>query len=260
MGNELYQHYRPEELPYVDQVLDWIYQVENNFLPLLTKFLTPREVMILQDCVNRHDEIYLALWGGYEGSERVRACIYPSYYEWNFDFFELAFLQINYPRKFIEMTHSQILGSILGTGLQRDRLGDIITDGETWQFILDQRMEMYIRDQFTKVGSVGIHLQSVQAQELIQSIDEWEEVQVVSPSLRLDALLSKIYQISRQRAKEAVQAGRVKVNFVETDRSDIVIGPQDIVSMRQAGRFRIKAVEGMTRKENYRLTVEVLKV
>lgn len=41
-------------------------------------------------------------------------------------------------------------------------------------------------------------------------------------------------------------------------RGDAIIGIQDIVSVRKFGRFWIKSVEGMTKKDNYRLIVNVL--
>lgn len=39
----IYQHFRPEEREFIDQVLNWKNIVENTYAPKLTDFLDPRE-------------------------------------------------------------------------------------------------------------------------------------------------------------------------------------------------------------------------
>ena len=44
----IYQHFRPEEREFIDQVLNWKNLVENTYAPKLTDFLDPREQQILK--------------------------------------------------------------------------------------------------------------------------------------------------------------------------------------------------------------------
>ncbi|MCR8969153.1 RNA-binding protein [Facklamia sp. 7083-14-GEN3] len=260
MKESIYQHYRKEEKSFVDQVYDWIDQVDRLYTPVLTSFLTPREATILQDIVNGRDEMNYYLDGGYEDSERKRALIYPNYYVLDLADLELGFLEISYPTKFADLSHGKILGTILSTGIERGRVGDIITDGNAWHVIVDLKMQTYLMDEVKKIANVGVHLNPIQRENLLHSIDEWEETTVIVSSLRLDSLIGKVYNISRQRAKDAVQAGLVKINFTEVDRSDTLVGVSDIVSLRRYGRFRIQSVDGKTKKDNFRLSIDLLKV
>ncbi|MBG9979648.1 RNA-binding protein [Facklamia sp. DSM 111018] len=260
MNSDIYQHYRKEEAPFIDQVYSWLEQVESTYAPLISKFLTPREASIIEQIVNGQDEVKLILKGGYEGAERQRALLFPLYYQFEEADLQLAYLEVKFPVKFAEITHGKILGTLLGTGIERDRIGDIITDGNDWQIIVDATMVEYLKAQVDKIGNVGVRLIEITSADLLRSQEEWEVINVIASSLRLDTLLAKIYHISRQRAKEAIQAGLVKVNFMQMERTDVMIGEEDIVSLRRFGRFRIRAIEGMTKKENYRLSVEVLKV
>ncbi|MGX7109311.1 YlmH family RNA-binding protein [Facklamia miroungae] len=260
MKEDIYQHYRKEEIPYVDQVYDWIDQVDRLYTPVLTSFLTPRQATILKHILNSRDEMAYYLDGGYEESERKRALIYPSYYVLQRADLELGYLEINFPAKFADLTHGKILGTILGTGIERGRIGDIITDGQAWHIIVDLKMQKYLIDEVKKIANVGVHLTPITREDLLQTIDEWEETTVIVSSLRLDSLIAKIYNISRQRAKDAVQAGQVKINFTEVDRSDTLVGISDIVSLRRFGRFRIQTVDGKTKKDNFRLTIDLLQV
>ena len=52
----IYQHFRPEEREFIDQVLNWKEYVENNYAPKLTDFLDPREQQIVKMIIGQHME------------------------------------------------------------------------------------------------------------------------------------------------------------------------------------------------------------
>lgn len=258
MNAEIYQHYAKEEKGFIDQVFGWMQQVENRYIPYLTGFLTPREAMIVNQLVASNDDLNVVFSGAYKNAERQRALIIPPYYEWSEQDFKLAIYNIKFPIKFADITHGRILGTLTSTGINRERIGDIITDNEAWHVILDDSIKNYVQTNVTKIGNVGVHLEEIQAADLLTSSETWEIKTVISSSMRLDALLSKVYNISRQRAKDAIATGDVKMNFVPMERGDIEVRLNDIVSFRKFGRFWVTSVDGITKKENYRLTVHVL--
>lgn len=259
MVNNIYQHYRPDEQPFIDTVYDWIHSVDHNYTPHLTYFLTPRERMILQQLVNGFEDIQVAFDGGGDEEERQRALIYPPYYVILEDDFELALLEVTYPTKFGELSHGQILGTILNQGMDRNRIGDIITDGERWQVIVDQNMASFIINSVQKISNLGVRIDRQDWDDKIENIEQWELVSIVSSSMRLDTVLSNVYNFSRQRAKDAIQQSLVKVNFIQVDRPDVELAVKDIVSLRRFGRFWIDNIEGQTKKDNYILSVKVIK-
>lgn len=258
MVESIYQHYRKEEAGFIDQVFGWMQQVENSYAPYLTVFLTPREAMIIQDLVATNPDLKVSFQGGYEKAERTRALIYPLYFKPQLSDFSLAVLEIRFPPKFADLSHGKILGSLMSAGIERDRIGDIITDGTDWHIILDESLQEYYIMHVRKIGNVGVSLEPIPMSALLESEEQWEELDIVASSLRLDTLLSKVYNFSRERAKRSVASGLVKVNFAEVDRPDMPVGVHDIVSLRKNGRFWIDHIDGMTRKDNYRLTIKVL--
>lgn len=260
MNEEVYQHYRKEEQAFIDQVFGWMQQVDNRYAPYLSVFLTPREAMIVTRLIGNSDTILLKMFGGYEGAERKRALLYPTYYEPQDEDFETAAIKIVFPAKFANISHGKILGTLISTGIDRERIGDIITDGENWHAIVDANVKEYFKLHVTKIGNVGVRLEDIPFEDLLESSESWETRTVIASSLRLDTLLAKVYNFSRQRAKDSVSSGMVKVNFMEMDRSDVTIGENDIVSLRRSGRFWIDSIDGTTKKDNYRLTINVLKV
>ena len=59
----IYQHFREDEQSFIDQVVDWILQVENQYAPYLTNFLNPRQLFIVEAIVRQYDTIYYQAFG-----------------------------------------------------------------------------------------------------------------------------------------------------------------------------------------------------
>ena len=94
---------------------------------------------------------------------------------------------------------------------------------------------------------------------MIVQKDGWSEERETVSSLRLDTVISAVYNISRQRSKQLIESGKVKVNWTETLRPDFMLDLLDIVSIRGFGRIQIQGLEGTTKKEKVRLLLGVLR-
>src|SRR5690625_6105776 len=69
----IYQHFREEEQPFIDQVLSWKEQVERTYQAKLTDFLDPREQQIIDMLTGTAgDDLQVKLDGGGTYSERKR--------------------------------------------------------------------------------------------------------------------------------------------------------------------------------------------
>lgn len=258
MNEELYQHYGKEEQSFIDQVFGWMQIVENRYSPYLSNFLTPREALIIKQLVAGNDLLEVYFEGGYENAERERALIVPPYYEFLSSDFNLCLLNLKFPVKFADISHGKILGTLIGSGIDRERIGDIISDGQAWHVIVDDTIKAYLISNVKKIGNVGVQLEEIDLADILESNEAWDTITVISSSLRLDAMVSNVYNISRQRAKDQINAGNVKKNFMQMDRADGEVKINDIVSLRKYGRFWIQSIDGVTKKDNYRLTVNVL--
>ncbi|HRF52570.1 MAG TPA: YlmH/Sll1252 family protein, partial [Trichococcus flocculiformis] len=159
---------------------------------------------------------------------------------------------------FASLTHGKILGTLIGTGMKRELFGDILSDGTRWQFLLASNIASYVHSQITKIGKVSVRLESRTYTDLIMPIDDWTIVHDTVSSLRLDTVIAAIYNISRQRAKELVSSGKVKLNWSVFERPDFELGLLDIVSIRGYGRIQIKAIEGKSKKDKWRVEFGVL--
>jgi len=259
MNANVYQHFRKDEHPFIDSVGDWLEQVESQYSPYLTGFLDPRQAYILETLIRQNSELSFQFYGGYESAERRRCLIYPDYYQSEIDDFETELYEIVYPMKFASLSHGIILGTLLNLGIKREYFGDIISDGQRWQFFLAKEIAHFVLGQTEKIGKTSVRIEERNYTQLIIPKDDWTEERVTINSLRLDILISTVYNISRQRSKQLIESGKVKVNWTENTRPDFLADLLDIISIRGFGRIQIQELEGKTKKDKFRLLLGVLR-
>ena len=251
--------FRPEEKMFIDKISGILLRAQTMYTPQLTDFLNLREQTILNSLINKYDDLFVHYFGGYEGAERVRGIIAPDYFVPKDADFEIEMFEIRYPEKFANLHHGQILGSLTGSGVERDRFGDIITDGENWQFFVFKSMSDFIEEQVKKIGPYKIHLIEKRFDELLLPKDESTDENISVQSLRLDTIIADVYDLSRQNAKALVDHGKVQINWVVNKNASSFITMTDTLSVRGFGRIRINDILGRSKNNKYILSVNIIK-
>lgn len=210
---DIYQHFREEEKSFIDQVLSWKEEVEQSYIPKLTDFLDPREQHIFQSIVGQHSDFKLHFFGGGEQTERKRGILAPYYENLTEDDFHIGLLEASYPNKFVQITHRDVLGSLMSLGIKRKKLGDIIIHNDRIQILCDQEISTFLRFHLTGIRKAKVEFCEKELRDFRPSQEEWIIISGTVSSLRLDAVISEIYQVSRQKAIDWIKKGAVKVNF-----------------------------------------------
>jgi RNA-binding protein YlmH len=251
----IYQHFRPEEREFIDQVLNWKDYVETNYSPKLTDFLDPREQHILKVLIGEHGEVNYKLFGGSSDVERKRALIFPDYLPVTEEEFQINLFEIHYPSKFVTIEHRHVLGTLMSLGLKRGKFGDILTKDGQCQFFAAKEISDYIKNHVETIGRAGVKLIETNIENAISTNVLMVESDLTVSSLRLDTVISGIYHVSRQKSQLFIQQGLVKVNWTLTENPSFECGVGDMISVRGSGRAKILAIEGKTKKEKWRINV-----
>ncbi|WP_312469222.1 RNA-binding protein [Neobacillus sp.] len=251
----IYQHFRPEEREFIDQVLQWKNYVETQYTPKLTDFLDPREQHILKMIIGENGDVNFQLFGGSLNVERKRALIYPDYLITNEDEFQISLFEINYPTKFVTIEHRQVLGTLMSLGLKRGKFGDILIKDGRIQFFAAKEVIEFIKSNVESIGKAGVKLVETSLGEAISAKELWEENDLTVTSLRLDTVISGIYHISRQKSQTFIQQGLVKVNWALSENPAFHCEISDMISVRGYGRAKIIGIDGKTKKEKWRIIV-----
>ena len=254
--NQLYQHFNPSERQFIDKCLDWVNQVENYYAPVLTDFLDPRQVEIARSVFGQSDLTYYVSSDIYP-LEYARIILAPSYYELAWEDFEMTLVDIVYQAKFAQLTHAQILGTILNRlGIKRQLLGDILVAEGKAQVIIANPLVEHLIENTEKIARTGVKLKKVSFDNLLVSDEVKKSRQILVSSYRLDKIVASVTKLSRQEAQTLLQTGRVKVNYQEVIKLDYQLNLGDLLSIRGYGRARLLEDLGLTKTGKHKLIIE----
>ncbi|KOY82598.1 RNA-binding protein [Lysinibacillus macroides] len=252
----LIQHFRKEEQPFIEQVINWQREVEDRYAPKLTDFLDPRQRFIVTSIIGQNDTLKIASAGLFDEAERQRMLIFPTYYEPTEDDFQFVAFTIHYPVKFVQLRHPDVLGALLALGLNRGKFGDIRVNEHQVQFVVAQEVAEYVRLHLTGIGKVKVHVEAMKEMEpLLINEDEWLEESHTVSSMRLDVIIATVLNVSRQKAQALITGNKVRVNWTERDTVAFELQEGDILSVRGSGRVKIIMTEGRTKKDKIRLQI-----
>lgn len=145
------------------------------------------------------------------------------------------------------LEHRDVL-AVLGLGIKRNILGDIIPHNKGSDIIVASEMEDYLSANIGQVGRHRVSIRKITRPELALPEQNIRIRTVSVASLRVDAVLSEGYRISRTKASSLVKSGKCKVNWKLVDKPDCPIAPGDLISLRGFGRTVVEAVEGHGKK------------
>lgn len=256
---DIYQHFRPEERGFIDQIVDWKHFVENAYAPKLTDFLDPREQQIVKTIIGEHGDIKVVFFGGTQNAERKRALFIPDYYQTLEADFHISLFEIQYPSKFVTIEHRHVLGSLMSLGLKRGKFGDILYEDSTVQFFAAEEIGSYIRTQLQTIGKATIRIEEIPLEKAVFVQEIWQDVSITASSLRLDTLISSIYPIPRQKAQTLIAQKLTKVNWTVIESVSFECREGDTLSIRGFGRVKIVSIEGKTKKDKWRILAKLQK-
>jgi photosystem II S4 domain protein len=228
----------------VARVIDLAEQAIKTWEVVLTDFLSPPELAESQQIFSRLTEVQLVAWGGYPQAERQRLAIARA--EVPLDPSQVAVAAIDIAGNFLfdTATHRDFLGAMLGTGIVRDKTGDIIVLGERGaQAIVVPELVEFLAMNLKQVRSVPVKIQQIDLSELKIKEPKKKELTTVEASLRLDAIASAGFGMSRSK---------MAVNWKEISQSSTQVKTGDLIAIRGKGRLEVGEV-AVTKKERYRV-------
>ncbi len=196
--------------------------------------------------------------GGYDTAER-RMCVFLPDWAEKKDFLEddpMEILRVVHKEGGKALSHRDYLGSVLGLGLSRSKIGDIVVCSKGADIIIDRELEEFLLANYFKAGRTELSLSAEPVSEINLSEVRTEYVKDTLASLRLDAFLASAYRSSRAKAQEAVRQGLVFVNHAECLKPDRELSEGDIVVLRGKGKCVLEEVGGTSRKDRTFVTIK----
>ena len=220
---------------------------------VVSDFLSPPIVAEVQNAFQKLTEVEILVWGGYPQAERQRIGIARPEIPLDQSYIPLAALDIAGNFLFDPATHRDFLGAILGAGIVREKIGDIIVLGERGgQVIVVPEMVEFLETSLTQVRSVPVKTQRIELSELKIRPPKTKEMTTVEASMRLDAIASAGFGMSRSKMADAIKSGDVRVNWKEITQASYEVDSGDLIAVRGKGRLEVGEVS-ITKKQRYRV-------
>ena len=200
----------------------------------------------------------IKVWGGRNRADRVMVRFgSPEAFGYEADF-PLACIHIcpNSQKFAQELSHRDFLGALMNLGIQRGTLGDILV-GEKEAFLFCQEgMTEDICRELTQVRHTPVTCREVEEPgEVAEEAPEVRLLQVASA--RADAVLAKVYNLSREKSLELFRAGKVFIGGRLCENNARTLKPGETVNARGSGKFLFVGEKGETRKGRTNVEVAV---
>ncbi len=224
-------------------------------------FLSESDAHSAENLINTVKAENYMFFGGYGDAERKCVVFLPDYYTEDDIKDEPSLCDIGYIEaavdKFNEkeanFSHRDVLGSLMGLGIERHLIGDIIADGGKAVFAVKSKIVPFITENLIKISRYPVTVTVYDKYEMTQKQDYVSGSDTVA-SMRLDAVISSVFSVSRTVASDAINGGLVSVNGIAASKPDRTVNEGDKLSLRGNGKAVIDSVGGFSKKGRIRFS------
>ena len=247
-----------EERLILAKILDRAEQARNRNIPVATDFLSPAQLARAGDLLRLAGFTDYAVLGGYETAERRLLLFLP-------DWLERSEAESQSPirclraafREEYRLTHRDFLGSLMGMGIVREKVGDILVGPDSADLIVLDTVADFLLQSWDSAGRAKLTVSAIGAENLHIPAVSCREVRDTVSSLRLDAVASSGFRMARGKAAALIESGKVQVNWRECVKPDKLLAAGDTVSARGFGKFELSEVGGVTKKGRTSIVLKV---
>lgn len=242
------------------KVLDKAEQADSRNIPAATGFLSPQQQMQALDLLHLAgiSESAYVFQGGYEGAERRILLFLP-------DWLEREDAESQSPirclravfREDEKLSHRDFLGSLMGMGIVREKVGDILAASGSADLLVLESVADFLLQNWTSAGRTKLRVSAIEPENLHIPAVQRKEVRDTVSSLRLDAVAASGFHLARGKAAALIESGRVQLNWRECVKPDKLLEAGDVVSARGFGKFELSEVGGLTRKGRISIVLQV---
>ncbi len=231
---------------------------EQNYMTH-TKFMDLRQRSLAAACLEQSGDRGYVFFGGHPQAERCVLIFYPDYWTQ-----EEAVSEQNCPICLIRagkspadsLSHRDYLGSLMGLGIERECVGDILVTEEGAELFVMTEMADFLLLHYEKAGRKRLRLSREPLASVRPARQDSKLLHASVASPRLDGVLAAAFGISRSEAAEQIRKGLVFCNFRQCGKGDREVSAGDILNIRGKGKAEILEIGGRSRKGRVFLKIQ----
>jgi len=246
---------QPDTKLLFSKVLDRALLCEKRGFKTFSDFLDPLSARAFTELLEK-EACNVMSYGGAFGCERLMLGFHNEYDTLSETDFPIHAIEIMHSND--KLTHRDFLGSILGTGVTRDKVGDIFVFAERAIVFLDSSISEFVLGALVSVGSTSISCSILEDDFLIAPFADTQAKNIIVSSMRLDTIVSATFNISRGKATKLIESEKAFVNWQATKSTSKLVSEGDNITLRGTGRAKIEKINGTTSKDNISVSITIL--
>ncbi len=157
-----------------------------------------------------------------------------------------------------KLKHKDYMGAIYSLGIKRDLIGDIFAYDNFGYIFCMKSIEEYILSNLLQIGrqEVKLEILDINIDEVKDIHLDFETIEIIVPSLRVDAILSEVYKLSRSVVKSKIESGDLFINSKNMFFVSELLKENDIVSFKKCGKFKMGNLVRKTKSENLYICIK----
>ena len=160
------------------------------------------------------------------------------------------------PAEHKTLGHRDYLGALMGEGIKREKVGDILVHEKGAQIIVASELADYLAENFRQVGSVSVLVKKSQISALGSTEIRTISLKFTVSSPRIDNIVSGVFGISRKDAVSVISHGKVFVSGREINKPDFALKGGEKIVLRGKGKAIYNGVTGTSKKGKLYIDVE----
>ncbi len=242
---DLLQHYTKDDEDFVRKVYNEAEKIYYQDSIKELGFCNPNQIKIVQD-ICKIFSLNILMDGGYKDAELKNILIFKNNYNYSID---NSILEVIYNKKFNQIKHNQVMGTLYNLGVNSNMIGDIVvSDDGDCQFVVSKNIVETILLMVNKYGNVKVEHKEIK--QLTLKPKTLNSNIRSSRSLRLDSICKTVTQISRNKISKEIKKSKVRVNHKMITDVTTLIKEDDMISIEGYGRVIIKKIIPINGKYN----------
>lgn len=149
-----------------------------------------------------------------------------------------------------DLRHQDILGTLYSLNISDEMFGDVVIWNNRYFIIILSSIDNYIKSNLTSIKNSKVDLIEKDPDYLKDYKQEYEEFNIIVPSIRVDVIVSKIINSSRSNALEKIKNGDIYLNYELLTKPTYMLKENDIFSIRKYGKYKFNGIINETKKGN----------
>ena len=150
-----------------------------------------------------------------------------------------------------KLEHREIMGTLYNLSIKTEMFGDIIINNGQYYIIIMDSIHDILMKEVNKIGNKKVRLINIPLENIKNFKTNYEEIKIIVPSLRIDAVVAKITKESRNSVKKKFDNNDIILNYETCNKQTHILKENDIFSIRKYGKYKFEEIMKKNKKDNY---------